>query len=92
MKCLTYTILTSNKLKEKDEAVAIKKEMENFDFVFMLVVQSKILQIVNISSKAMQCKIIDLISAYKLLRIAAQDNSKTSFEALVKEAFSIASK
>ena len=59
MKCLTYIILTSTKPKKRDKAMAIKKEIENFDFVCMLVVQCKILQIVNISSKAMQCKTIE---------------------------------
>ena len=39
--------------KKRDEAIAIKKQIENFDFVCMLVVQCKILQIVNIPSKAM---------------------------------------
>ena len=67
MKCLTHMIPTSTKLKERDEAMAIKKQKESFDFVCMLVVQCKILQIVNIPSKAMQCKTIDLISAHKLL-------------------------
>ena len=61
MKCLTHIIPTSTKPNERDEAMAIKKQIENFDFVCMLVVQCKILQIVNIPSKAMQCKTIDLI-------------------------------
>ena len=46
MKCLTHIILTSTKPKERGEAMAIKKQIENFDFVCMLVVQCKILQIV----------------------------------------------
>ena len=73
MKCLTHMILTSTKPKERDEAMAIKKQIENFDFVCMLVVQCKILQIVNIPSKAMQSKTIDLISAHKLLQSVAED-------------------
>ena len=67
MKCLTHIIFTGAKPKEKDEAMAIKKQIENFNFACMLVVQCKILQIVNIPSKAMQCKTIELISAHKLL-------------------------
>ena len=59
MKWLTHIILTSTKLKKRDEAMAVKKQKENFDFVCKLVVQCKILQIVNIPSKTMQCKIID---------------------------------
>ena len=73
MKCLAHIILTSMKPKERDEAMATKKQIENFDFVCMLVVQCKILQIVNIPSKAMQCKTIDLISAHKLLQTVAED-------------------
>ena len=73
--------------------MAIKKQIENFDFVFMLVVQCKILEIVNIPSKAMQCKTIDLISAHKLLQNAAQNIAelRTSFDAVMNEASSISS-
>ena len=39
MKCLTYLILTSTKPKERDEAMATKKQIENFDFACMLVLQ-----------------------------------------------------
>ena len=93
MKCLTHIILTSTKPKEIDEAMAIKKQIENFDFICMLVVQCKILQIVNISSKAMQCKTIDLISAHKLLKTAAEDITelRRSFDAVLNKASTIAS-
>ena len=93
MKCLTNMTLTSTKSKERDEAMAIKKQIENFDFVCMLVVQCKILQIVNIPSKAMQCKTIDLISAHKLLQTAAEDIAqlRRSFDAVLSEASAIAS-
>ena len=47
MKCShklkTHIILTNSEPKEKDKAIAIKKQIENFYFVYMLVVQSKIL-------------------------------------------------
>ena len=52
IKCLTHIILTCTKQKERDEAMAIKKQIENFDFVCMLVVQCKTLQFINIPSKA----------------------------------------
>ena len=60
----------------------------------MLVVQFKILQIANITSKAMQCKTIDLISAHKLLQTAAEDIAqiRKSFDAILNEASTIASK
>ena len=93
MKCLTHVILTSTKPKKRDEAMTIKKQIENFNFVCILVVQCKILQIVNIPSKALQCKTIDLISAHKLLQTAAEDIAqlKRSFDAILNEAFTIAS-
>ena len=73
--------------------MAIKKQVENFDFLFMLVVQCKILEIVNIPSKAMQYNTIDLISAHKLLQKAAQNIAelRTSFDAVMNEASSISS-
>ena len=93
MKCLTHIILTSKKPKEKDEAMAIKKQIENFDFVCRPVVQCKILQIVSIPSKAMRCKTIDLFSAHKLLKTAAEDIAqlRRSFNAVLNKAFTIAS-
>ena len=93
MKCLTHIILTSTKPKERDEAMAIKKQIENFDFVCMLVVQCKSLQIVNVVLKAMQCKTIDLISAHKLVQTADKDIAqlRRSFDAVLNEASTIAS-
>ena len=68
--------------------------MRNFDFVFLLFVQCKSLQIVNIPSKAMQYKKINLLSTHKHLPTAAQDIAqlRRNFEAIVKKAFSIGSK
>ena len=91
MKCLTHIILTRTKPKKSDEAMTIKKQIENFDFVCVVVVQCKILHAVNIPSKAMQCKTIDLISAHKLLQTAAEDiiQPKISFDAVPNEASTI---
>ena len=79
--------------KRKNEAMTIKKQIENFNFVCMLVAQCKILQIVNILLKAMQCTTIDLISAHKLLQTAAVDivQLRRSFDAVVSKASTIAS-
>ena len=79
--------------KERYEAMAIKKQIENFDFECMLVMQCKILQIFNIFSKVIQCKTIDLISAHKLLQTAAEDIAqfRRSFDAVLIEDFTIAS-
>ena len=55
--------------------------------------QCKILQIVNIPLKAMQCKPIDLIFVHKLLLTASEDISelRRSFNAVLNEASTIAS-
>ena len=74
--------------------MAIKKQIENFDFVCMLIVQCKILQIVNIPSKAIQCKTIGLIFAHKLLQTAAAKDIvqlRRSFDAVLNKASTIAS-
>ena len=92
MKCLTHIILTSRNPKKRDKAVVIKKRIKNFEFLCMLIVQCKILQIVNILSKAMQCKTIDLNFAIKLLQTAAEDIAqlKRSFDAILNKADIIA--
>ena len=58
-----------------------------------MVVQCKILLIVNIPSKAMQCKTINLISVHKLLQTAAEDIAqiRRSFDAVLNKASTIAS-
>ena len=93
VKSLTHILFTSKNPKERDEAMAIKKQIENFDFVCMLVVQCKIFQIVNISSKAMPCKTIDLISVRKLLQTAAEDSVqlRRSFDAVLNKSSANAS-
>ena len=52
----------------------------------------KILQIVNIPSKAMQCKTVDLIFAHKLLQTTAEDIAqlRRSFDAVLNKACTIA--
>ena len=63
------------------------------NLIFDVTMGCKILQIANIPSKAMQCKIIDLISAHKLLQTAAEDivQLRRSFDPVLNEAFTIAS-
>ena len=73
MKCLTHIILTNTKPKGRNEAMIIKKQRKNFDFVFMLVIKCKILQIVNTPLKPMQCKLINSNFFHKLLQITAPD-------------------
>ena len=90
MQCLTHLIFISTKPKERDEAMSIKEQIENF--ACLLVVQCKILQIVNIPSKAMQCETIDLISTHKLLQTAADDSVqlRRSFDTILNKASTVA--
>ena len=73
--------------------MAIKKQIENFDFGCILVVRCKISQIANIPSKAILGKTIDLISAHKLLQTAAEYivQLRSSFDVVLNETSPIAS-
>ena len=74
LKVLTKIILTSKKKDEVTSAVALKKKMERFDFVFILVMMTEILQTVHGVSKLLQSAQCYLIKASVLL--------KASFEKL----------
>uniref|UniRef100_H3ABB3 DUF4371 domain-containing protein n=1 Tax=Latimeria chalumnae TaxID=7897 RepID=H3ABB3_LATCH len=73
MKALTKIFLLSKNSDERCEASALKKLMENLNFVFLVVLQSKILETVNAVSKLLQSKDTDLYKAAKLLRKATED-------------------
>ena len=90
MKCLNRILLTSKKPKESNEAIGIKK-IENFEFVLMLVLQCKVLQIVNIPSKSLQPETYDLFSAHNLLQNALLriTSFRNKFEEQVIEASEI---
>uniref|UniRef100_H3AP21 DUF4371 domain-containing protein n=1 Tax=Latimeria chalumnae TaxID=7897 RepID=H3AP21_LATCH len=51
MKALTKIVLLSKNADERCEASALKKLMENLNFVFLVVLQTKILEVVNAVSK-----------------------------------------
>lgn len=68
IKCLATIILTSNKVDERNEAIAIKKAIENLEFVLTVVFQSKVLETVNTVSKILQSKNQDLKGASTLLK------------------------
>ncbi|KAE9534354.1 hypothetical protein AGLY_008444 [Aphis glycines] len=67
-KALTKVILCSSKLDEKNEAEGIKKQIENYNFICTLVFQCKILQIINLTSKILQSKSVDLDNASNSLK------------------------
>uniref|UniRef100_H3B0B3 DUF4371 domain-containing protein n=1 Tax=Latimeria chalumnae TaxID=7897 RepID=H3B0B3_LATCH len=72
MKALTKIVLLSKNADECCEASALKKLMENLNFVFV-VLQTKILEVVNAVSKLLQSKDTDLYKAAKLLHKATED-------------------
>uniref|UniRef100_H3A162 DUF4371 domain-containing protein n=1 Tax=Latimeria chalumnae TaxID=7897 RepID=H3A162_LATCH len=72
MKALTKIVLLSKNADEHCEASALKKLMENLNFVF-LVLQTKILEVVNAVSKLLQSKDTDLYKAAKLLCKVTED-------------------
>jgi hypothetical protein len=68
LKTLTRIILTSNKKDEIATAVALKKQMERFDFVFIVVMMTKVLETVNGVSKLLQSPQCDLSKASVLIK------------------------
>ncbi|XP_075716875.1 zinc finger MYM-type protein 1-like [Rhinoderma darwinii] len=72
LKALSKIIIISTKPKERDEASALKAKMESFHFIFIIVLQAKVLENVNLVSKMLQSKDMDLCTATKLVDNATQ--------------------
>lgn len=72
LKCLSQIILKTKKSNERNMALGIQKKIETFDFVFLLVLQDEILQIMNLPSKLLQSEKIDLFFAHDQLQNALQ--------------------
>lgn len=70
MRALTKISLTSDKRDERTEAAGLMKLMENFSFIVLLVVQTKVLETVNAVSKTLQKQDTDLQTAIQLLENA----------------------
>ena len=63
MKALAKIALLSEKKDERNEATALKKKLEDFSFIVLVVQQTKILENVNAVSKMLQTKQVDLHKA-----------------------------
>ena len=72
MKALTKIALTSDKGDERNEAAGLMKSMEKFIFIFLVVVQTKVLETVNAVSKTLQKTDTDLQTAMQLLENSIQ--------------------
>ncbi|XP_065658998.1 zinc finger MYM-type protein 1-like [Hydra vulgaris] len=73
MKALSEISITSTKREEREEAVRIQKNMSSFEFVFLCVLLSKILNEVHIPSKLLQTKNLDLTTASGSLENASKN-------------------
>ncbi|KAK0140154.1 Zinc finger MYM-type protein 1 [Merluccius polli] len=70
IKALDKLSLTSDKKTERDEADALRKNISKFQFIFLISLQTKILECTNAVSKLMQEKSMDLLKASALLQNA----------------------
>ncbi|XP_033217388.1 uncharacterized protein LOC117173106 [Belonocnema kinseyi] len=73
MKALSKIILISNSTTERKEASYLRKEMENLEFVFQVVLHTKVLTTTNLVTKALQKRDVDLSQANVLLEQAYQE-------------------
>lgn len=70
MKALSKISLTSDKRDERDEANALKNAISKFSFIFLVNMQTKILECTNAVSQLMQAKHTDILKASALLQNA----------------------
>ncbi|XP_077113619.1 zinc finger MYM-type protein 1-like [Ranitomeya variabilis] len=94
LKALSKLILTSTKAKEREEAMALRTKIESFEFVLLIVVQSKILDKINTISKVLQSDHMDLSNAAHLIQSTIEHLSsyRDQFEDSKKTAITLAEK
>ena len=91
MRALTYIILTS-KGNEKSEAMGLLKKLENFNFIVMLELFSKIFSVIGPLSKYLQTKSIDMQDAETYISKACEytTNLRGSFKDIKDTAIEMA--
>src|SRR5678816_1533850 len=82
----------SKKSSERNEALGLRKQLENFEFILCLVFQSKVLESINVVSKMLQSPNADLQKATHLLGQAKSNlcELRHKFEDVVREATELA--
>ncbi|KAK0139198.1 Zinc finger MYM-type protein 1 [Merluccius polli] len=70
IRALIKISLTSDKRDERDEASALKNVISRFSFIFLVNVQTKILECVNAASQLLQAKDTDILKTSTLLKNA----------------------
>ena len=68
VKALTKIVLVSKEKDEKTNAKGLLKQLEKFEFIFLVVMQCKILDCVDLVSKTLQKEDMDLSQAVDLLK------------------------
>ena len=94
MKSLSQIILLSANKDERSEAMRLKKTLERFEFVLLVVVMSKILGAVNVASQYFQHNDADLQRATEHLKSAVENlsNDRLNYTAIKDEAVSVSQK
>lgn len=92
MKALSNIILLSEKPQERAEAMGLKKQLENFSFIFQVVIQTQILEVINIVSKRLQTEGYDLFEATTQLETVSKNltNIRNNFEGMKNSATDLA--
>ena len=82
----------SKKSSERNEALGLRKQLENFEFILCLVFQSKVLESINVVSKILQSPNTDLQKATYLLGQAKSNlgGLRHKFEDVVRETTELA--
>ena len=94
LKVLNQIILTSDKKDEVNGAMGLQKAMEKFTFIFLVIIENKILQSTNTISKLLQSKDADLSVAVTLLdtAIAELNQFRSHYEIAKNDALDLADK
>ena len=93
LKVLTRISLTSEKQKERSEAMGLCKKMESFEFIVFIVFLERILRSFNTSSKEIQSPKLDLSAALRLLSCVQNElqHLRDNYQSVLETASAIAS-
>lgn len=93
MKCLTEIVLHDAKKKVRDEALAIRNQLDNFQFILSLTLEGKVLECIDIASKSLQKETVDLNEACRYLNQAseAMKQLRANFSQFLDDAKKLAS-
>lgn len=94
LKSLTNITLTSSKSDEKNTAVSLKKKMESFEFIILMIIWEKVLKPLSVVSKILQSPQTSLHQAVEYLQVCIDEIKKmrNTYEDLVFSATELCSK